>query len=107
MKQVRKDLQAITNHLDKLRKKTEEMTERVRELGKQKSTSRPAAKKNVATPTVMDQVIRVMKRHRSGVNVATLMKETGFGETKVRNTLNRAYKQGKISRLQRGLYVAL
>lgn len=107
MKQVRKDLQTITKQLDKLRKKTEKMTERVKELGKQKPTRRAPSKRNVATPTVMDQLIRVMKRHRKGVDVATLMNETGFGETKVRNTLNRAYKQGKISRLQRGIYVAL
>ena len=107
MKRVKKDLQSITSQLDKLRKKTEEMTERVSELGKRKPPQKRSAKEDVATTTVMDQVIQVMRRHRSGVDVATLVKKTGFGEAKIRNTLSRAYQQGKISRLQRGLYVAL
>jgi predicted transcriptional regulator of viral defense system len=55
----------------------------------------------------LDQVIRVMKRHRKGIDVATLVKKTGFGEQRIRNTLNRAYREGKISRIKRGVYLAL
>ena len=34
-----------------------------------------------------------------------LMKKTGFNEKKVRNMLNRAYKQGKITRVEKGIFV--
>jgi hypothetical protein len=107
MKQVKQELKAIASQLEKLRKRTEEMTDRVSELAKKRGAPERPKRQDVATPTVMDQVVQVMKRHRGGVNVATLMTETGFGPTKIRNTLNRAHQQGKISRIQRGLYVAL
>jgi DNA-binding transcriptional regulator PaaX len=34
-----------------------------------------------------------------------VMKKTGFNEKKVRNMLNRTYKQGKITRVEKGIYV--
>jgi uncharacterized coiled-coil DUF342 family protein len=107
MKQVKKDLQAIVDRLEALRKKAEEMSARVGELSKAAPTQKPAGKKDVATATVMNQIIRVMRRHRAGVDVATLVKKTGFGEKKIRNTLNRALNKGKVSRVRRGVYVAL
>jgi hypothetical protein len=35
-----------------------------------------------------------------------LVKESGFGEKKIRNILYRLYKLGKIKRRQRGVYIA-
>ena len=52
-----------------------------------------------------DQVLKIIKRHKKGVNAATLMTKTGFDLKKVRNFLNRTYKQGKIKRVAKGIYV--
>ena len=41
------------------------------------------------------------------VDTATLMKKTGFDQKKVRNMLNRTYKQGKITRVGKGIYVGV
>ena len=38
---------------------------------------------------------------------ATLMKKTGFNQKKVRNILARTYKQGKIARAEKGIYVGV
>ena len=45
-----------------------------------------------------------MDRKR-GVNAATLVKKTGFDLKKVRNIIQRTYKQGKIKRVEKGIYV--
>jgi hypothetical protein len=54
-----------------------------------------------------DQVLDVINRSKKGVNTATLMKKTGFDRQKVRNILQRTYKQGKIKRAGRGIYIGI
>lgn len=107
MKQVKKDLQAIADRLEKLRKKTEEMSSRLRELGKITPVQKEAGKKNVATPSMMGQVIRVMKRHRKVVGVATLMKKDRIWREKHPKYTQPGAQKGEISRISRGVYVAL
>jgi DNA-binding XRE family transcriptional regulator len=55
--------------------------------------------------TASDQVLDIINRSKKGVNTATLMKKTGFDRQKVRNILQRSYKQGKIKRAKRGVYI--
>ena len=57
--------------------------------------------------TAADQVLDIIKRSKKGVNTATLMKKTGFDQKKVRNILQRTYKQGKIKRADRGIYIGV
>jgi hypothetical protein len=47
-----------------------------------------------------------VKRSRKGVGVPTLIKKTGFEDKKIRNIVFRAFKQGKIKRTGKGIYVA-
>ena len=62
-------------------------------------------KKKTAQPTATDQVLKIINRSKKGVNTATLMTKTGFDVKKVRNILQRTYKQGKIKRVEKGIYV--
>jgi len=110
-----KDLQAISKELTKLANQTEKLAA---ELGKAK---KPAAKSvkpttkakavtkkapaKVAKKTDTDKVLAIINRSKKGVDTATLMKKTGFNQKKVRNMLNRTYKQGKITRVAKGIYV--
>ena len=64
----------------------------------------PAAKR-AAKPTATDQVLGIVKRSKKGVNIKTLMDKTGFNNKKVTNILQRTYKQGKIKRVGKGVYV--
>ncbi len=54
-----------------------------------------------------DQVLDIINRSKKGVNTATLMKKTGFDRQKVWNILQRTYKQGKIKRAERGIYIGV
>ena len=69
-----------------------------------RAAAKPAAKK--AKPeTATDQVVKIIKRSKKGVDVPTLIKKTAFEDEKVRNIINRTLKQGKIKRIGRGTYV--
>ena len=113
---ITKDLQAISNKLTKLAEKTEKLAAAL------EKTDQPAAKfvktktkaKTVITKkaaakggriTDTDKVLEIINRSKKGVDTATLMKKTGFNQKKVRNMLNRTYKQGKITRVAKGIYV--
>jgi len=120
---LKKDLQALSRDIKAIEKKMEKLiaaAERSKEptTGKKttaksvkaKTTKRsPAqkapAKKKTAQPTATDQVLNIIKRLKKGVNTATLMKKTGFNQKKVTNILQRTYKQGKIKRVAKGIYV--
>ena len=72
-----------------------------------KNAPKAPAKKKTVQPTATDQVLNIIKRSKKGVNAATLMTKTGFDLKKVRNILQRTYKQGKIARAEKGIYVGV
>ncbi len=111
------ELKAIGKELTKLANQTEKLAA---ELGK---TEKPAAisvkttaKSKAVTKkapakggkiTDTDKVLAIINRSKKGVDTATLMKKTGFDQKKVRNMLNRTYKQGKITRVEKGIYIGV
>ena len=118
MKQLKKDLLAVTRELKALMKKTEKVVKAVDKLekakpvvkqkpkAKTKPKKRAPAKKKGATLTATDQIINIIKKAKKGIEAPTLIKKTGFADKKIRNILMRASKQGKIKRAARGIYVA-
>ncbi|MCK4388648.1 MAG: hypothetical protein KAV83_00230 [Desulfobacterales bacterium] len=123
MKQLKEDLQTLTNDLKALAKKTEKLMKgvdklektqakagvkaKVRKGGVKKATVKePAAKKGKAG-TASEQVVKIIRRGKEGVDVPTLIKKSGFEDKKMRNIINRVLKQGKIRRVARGVYVAV
>ena len=73
---------------------------------KAKAVTKKAPAK-AAKKTDTDKVLEIINRSKKGVNTATLMKKTGFNQKKVRNMLNRTHKQGKITRVEKGIYVGV
>ena len=55
--------------------------------------------------TATDTVFGIIKRYRKGVDVATLMKKTGFIRNKIYNNVKVLKKQGKIKSEQKGFYL--
>ncbi len=134
MKNLKKDLQAVTKELKALTRKAEAMAKKVDKLEKAQATKKrkpkakvtkkasarkkvaakkktvakkkAPAKRKAAKLTATDQVLKIIKRSRKGVDSATLMKKTGLADKTVRNILFRLSKQGKIKRSGRGVYVA-
>ena len=112
---ITKDLQSVGKELTKLVKQTEKLaaaigkTEKpsvksVKTKIKAKAVTKKAHAK-AAKKTDTDKVLAIINRSKKGVDTATLMKKTGFNQKKVRNMLNRTYKQGKITRVAKGIYV--
>lgn len=82
MKQLKKDLQAVSKNI---------FTKRCKQGVKLTAT---------------DLVLVIINTSRKGADVPTLVEKTGLADKQVRNILNRAYKQGRIKRAGRGIYVA-
>ena len=123
MKNLKKDVQAVTKELKALTRKTEAMAKKVDKLEKAQAAAKrktkakakttkkapvkkkPVAKKKGAKLTATDKVVNIIKRARKGADVATLMKKTGLADKTLRNILFRAGKQRKIKKAGRGIYV--
>ncbi len=106
----KKDLQSLQKEIKALERKMAKLIAAAEKSEKATTTKRAPAKKapsrkRTAQPTATDQVLNIIKRSKKGVNAATLMTKTGFDLKKVRNILQRTYKQGKIKRVEKGIYV--
>ncbi len=115
---ITKDLLAISKELTKLVKQIEKL---VAELGKTKKSAAKSVKPKTKAKAVItkkapakggkktdtDKLLAIVNRFKKGVDTATLMKKTGFDQKKVRNILQRTYKQGKITRVEKGIYVGV
>ena len=64
-----------------------------------------AAEKKTIQATATDQILRIIKKFKKGIDVPTLKDKTGFDDKKVRNIVFRASKEGKIKKSGRGIYV--
>ncbi len=107
---LQKDITAIGKRLEKLIKAVEtkptkaSKAKAVKAKPAKKAPKAPAKKKAVKV-TATDQVLKIINRLKRGVDTATLMKKTGFDEKKVRNIIFKTFKQGKIKKADRGIYV--
>jgi glutamate mutase epsilon subunit len=113
---MKKDLTAIGKKLEKLLKAFEkDVKAKVTKVSKAKSVKakptkkapKAPAKKKAVKATATDQVLNIINRSKKGVDTATIKKKTGFNDKKVRNILQRTYKQGKIKRADKGIYVGV
>ena len=112
---VQKKLTAIKLKVDNLIAAVEKSETKVAKASKAKAVKATPAKKAPKAPakkkavkvTATDQVLKIINRSKKGVDTATLMKKTGFDQKKVRNILNRTFKQGKIKRAEKGIYVGV
>jgi len=73
---------------------------------KKKQPSSALALHKASTSTATDRVLKIIRRHKRGVDIAKLKARTGYDESKIGNILYRAHKEGKIRRVSRGIYAA-
>jgi hypothetical protein len=121
---LKKDLQAVKKDIKALEKKMEKLLNAYEKPQKSKTakkakrktakakTKRAAAvrkaaprKKSAKRTTSTEQILKIIRRSRKGVNVPALKAKTGFEDKKVRNIIFRASKEGKIKKVGRGVYV--
>ena len=116
LKAVKKEINALSRKLDQLSKKADKLTKvqkasPANPKSKPKSkaavkTAKPPAKQTAGTVTATptDQVLKLMKRYKKGVNISKLKELTGFSDKQISNIVHRASKKGKLERVERGLY---
>jgi hypothetical protein len=124
---LKRDLQAVKKDIVALQKKMEKLLKAYGQGPKPKAAKRPKRKvvkakakakvkraavakkvtrrKKAPQITATEQILKIVRRSRKGVDVPTLKTKTGFGDKKVRNIVFRASKEGKIKKVGRGMYV--
>jgi putative endonuclease len=114
---TKKDQQSLQRQIKAIEKKMEQLIAAAGKSDKPKVAKKAPAKaakkapvkkapaKKAAKLTATDQVLGIIKRSKTGINIKTLMDKTGFNNKKVTNILQRTYKQGKIKRVGKGVYV--
>ena len=110
---LKKNITAIGKKVDNLLKEFEKNAKAKAPMAsmakatKAKPAKKAPAKKRATKLTATDKVLKIINTSKKGVDNATLMKKTGFDERKVRNIIFRAYKEGKIQRAGRGIYIGV
>ena len=120
---LKKDLQSLQREIKALGRKIERLIKEFDKGKKPKVVKKPTtkpikaktpkrspaqkapAKKKTTQPTATDKVLKIIRGSKKGVDTTTLMKMTGFNQKKVTNILQRTYKQGKIKRVGKGIYI--
>lgn len=109
MKQLKKDLQAVSKSLKQLTVRTEKIAKKLDNLEKPKPVNKPKAKakatKKQVKVSAAATVLAVIKRSRKGVDVATLRNKTGFEGRKISNIVQRFKREGKVKNSGKGIYV--
>ncbi len=118
MKQLQKELQAISKTLGRLSKKTEQMTKRLERLEKPSKAGRPkstrrgpgrppkktAPRKSSGT-TAIDALLKLIGKSKEGVRIEELRRKTGIGENNLRVSLYRLKKRGENTNAGKGVYI--
>lgn len=104
MKNLKKDVQALSKSLEEVSKRTERLIIKLEKL--EKSPARPKARRTSAKGTASDAILAIIKRSRKGVDSVTLQKKTGFDNQKIRNNIYQLSNRGVIKRVSRGVYIS-
>jgi hypothetical protein len=120
---LKRDLQAVKKDIVALQKKMEKLLNAYEKPQRPKAAKKPKRKvvraktkrtvkarkatrrKKAPTITATEQILKIVRRSRKGVDVPVLKAKTGFDDKKVRNIVFRASKEGKIKKVGRGIYV--
>ena len=106
LKKVASDLMKAAKEVEKLTGKLETQT-KSSTTPKKKAAGKNPLKQTVSAkqPTAVDTAFNVIKRHRKGVNIATIMQKTGYDAKKIHNLVYKLKKQGKIKSEIKGVYM--
>lgn len=110
LKDLREGAEALIENVDRfekarakvVRKSKRRTPAKVRAKKKARVKKPPARKARRLTDTA--QVLKIIKRHKRGVDLKKLRDRTGFQDNKIRDIVSRACKTGKIKRVDRGVY---
>jgi predicted HTH transcriptional regulator len=103
MKQLKKDVQALSKSLRELARRTEQMAKKLEKLEEPKGKLKAQPKR--AKATASEIILNIIKKSRKGVDSATLQKKTGFNKQTIWNNISQLSKRGKIKKIGAGVYI--
>ena len=106
---TRKDIEKLADQMDRLEKlirKTNSALTITRKSGLPKGSIRRGKSDNTSV-TASSLVFDVIAGQKKGADFKTIQDKTGFDEKKIRNIIFRLNKIGKITRKNRGTYIAI
>jgi hypothetical protein len=98
---TKRDLVMLINRLDRIERLVLNSTAA---KGKQGCSTKAGKKSGELSASGI--VLEIIQRYGDGVGLAEIQLQSGFGEKKLRNILFRLHKEGKITRISRGIYTA-
>jgi len=113
LKMIAQGIEAISEKVDEMAKsqgaeapqgKTGRRSVPTQKAATQKSAAR-APQKKAAAPTAAETVHQIISSSQKGVDMATLMKKTGYDRKKVANIIYKLGKQARIKSIDKGVYV--
>ncbi|MDY6951340.1 MAG: hypothetical protein SWE60_07510 [Thermodesulfobacteriota bacterium] len=112
LKGLTRQMEKLTKTVEAFEKEKRAQKKGVRPKARPKAPAKKAAARKAAPPkasplTATDEVMKLIKRSKKGIDIPTLAEKTGYDQKKVRNIVSKAFKQGKIKRVRRGIYMAV
>lgn len=131
LKSVKKEVESLVKKLAKisdgiqkevqtaLKKKTKKTPSKKKTAGKKKVAAKKAplkkkaakkkpvkktAPKKAVAETASQKVYKIISNSKKGIDVATLIKKTGFNRNKIYNAVKALKKQGKVKSIATGVY---
>lgn len=103
---IQQELTRISKDLEKMSRRIKKLTASIpKAKGRAKKVSMPkpvAGKKGKKSGT--QTVLGMIGKSKTGIAAGSLIKKTGFEDKKIRNILFKAWKDGRIERVGRGVY---
>ena len=110
--QIAECLNGTFEALQKLKEKEDIIQSEEPPPAKQKEPEKPAVQnpiesKSPKKDTIRNTILNLIKSNPKGVDTKYIMEQTGFKETQVWATVNKAKKIGEIKTTKRGIYVSV
>jgi hypothetical protein len=97
------DVQRINSTLDRA-SITKSSSAATAVTGRQRHAAQKVAVRKAKKESPKEEVLRTIKSYKKGIDLATLVKISGFADSTVRNVVYKAFKEGTIKRVRRGVY---
>jgi hypothetical protein len=100
---TKKDLDKLVDRMDRLEKV---ISNAVTVSSRYARSTGAGPKARSGEVSASDIVLDIISKSREPIGIPEIREKTGFGDKKLRNIIFRLYKNGTITRKQRGHYVA-
>ncbi len=76
-----------------------------KKVAAKKAVTKKAPAKKPVQITAFEILLRILRRSKKGIDVAALMKKTGFNQKKIANLVLKGRKLGQIKSVEKGVYL--